>query len=741
MTRINDLKNLRKHLGFYGMLAASFCVFIALVAKPYFGTRYSYDVGDVSREDIVSPRDVAYVNLRETEKRIEEVKRRLPAVFDFKDSVSEEAIKNIRGFFVRIERLDGSGASTSQNKEELAKIGYEGLDTGTLRDIFANYQTKKYGETLASSASLILGPGLSGMKRVELLQFAENGILLKKIRATEITQEKVEEDRVYALDEVPGIAETYFGESYRDLSAQNVHSLIFLSTLFLRPNLFYNRAESIKLVNEEVEKVRPVLNTVKKSAIVIRRGEEINEENLPKLRAVMEYTSSFNAKAVAGIGILLLLILFLSAYPFVDENFKLDMKSYVILVFFLLFSVAYAYLISLIKHLPPFILFGVLIPMSGITMTAELLYGRRSSLSLALVLPVFLLLISGNDPYTFIFAMGSGLVAIYAVKDAEKRSDILKSCLYTVSVNLLILAAIGLLKELPPRDYVTLLVWGAGNAVVSVILAMGIIPFFEIIMNVPTNFRLLEISDLNAPIMKRIQIEAPGTYYHSINVANMAESAARAVHANPLLSRVAALYHDIGKIPNAEYYVENNPGRSKHDAIKPSLSNTILKAHVKIGIDMARKIKLPKEVIEIIAQHHGTSLIKYFYHLALKRQGEGEEIAANDYHYQGPKPQSREAAIVLLADAVEAASRTLKNPSAKRIEEFVSEIIEGKFREGQLNESPLTLRGLLRISIAFRRYLTGVFHTRIEYPDDREIESVRRDQGNARPEGGRRERL
>jgi membrane-associated HD superfamily phosphohydrolase len=187
--------------------------------------------------------------------------------------------------------------------------------------------------------------------------------------------------------------------------------------------------------------------------------------------------------------------------------------------------------------------------------------------------------------------------------------------------------------------------------------------------------------------------------------------------------------------------VENNPGRSKHDAIKPSLSNTILKAHVKIGIDMAKKIKLPKEVIEIIAQHHGTSLIKYFYHLALKRQGEGEEIAANDYHYQGPKPQSREAAIVLLADAVEAASRTLKNPSAKRIEEFVSEIIEGKFREGQLNESPLTLRGLLRISIAFRRYLTGVYHTRIEYPDDREIESVRRDQGSARPEGGRRERL
>jgi putative nucleotidyltransferase with HDIG domain len=289
----------------------------------------------------------------------------------------------------------------------------------------------------------------------------------------------------------------------------------------------------------------------------------------------------------------------------------------------------------------------------------------------------------------------------------------------------LLLTAVGLLKELTSKEFMTLLIWGAGNGIISVILSLGTIPFFEIIFNIPTNFRLLELADLNTPIMKRMQVEAPGTYHHSINVANMAENAARYIKANPLLVRVAALYHDIGKVPNAEYYIENNPGESKHNYIKPSLSNSILKAHIKMGVDMAKEFKLPKEAIDIIEQHHGTSLMKYFYHQALQNEkGEGIEVDKKDYHYQGPKPQTREAAIVMLADTVEAASRTLKNPSAKRIEEFVNDIVESKFREGQLNESSLTLRGLMKISIVFRRYLTGVFHSRIEYPDDKEIKKT-----------------
>jgi putative nucleotidyltransferase with HDIG domain len=730
--KVRSLRDLRRNLGLVGVLAVSFCVLIWLVAKPYFGTRYSYSVGDVSQEDIVSPRDITYVNMHETQKRIEEVKRRVPAVFDFTTSPSEETARSIRRLFATLDELDGNEASFEEKKETLHERGLvekesPGLDDAILRDLFANHKARRYRERLDSVAKLILNSGLSGLKREELLKYSENGVLLKKIRETEITQEKVSAGEIFARDEVRGTVERFMKANARDLTADNIRSLSALASLFLKPNLFYKSDETISQINDEAGKVKPVLNTIKKRAIVIRRGEEINEDNYPKLKAIIEYTSTFNVRAVAGMGILIFLILYLASFPFKDENSALDVKSYLVLVAFVLFTAAYSFLIGMIKQLPSALVFAVLVPVSGVTMTAELLYRRRSSLTLALVLPVFLLLISGNDAYSFLFSLGSGLVAVYAVREAERRSEILKASLYIGGANVLMLAAIGLLRELSGRDFVTLVIWGAGNAIVSVIIAMGVIPFFEIVLNVPTNFRLLELADLNTPIMKKIQIEAPGTYYHSINVANMAESAARSVRANPLLARVAALYHDVGKIPNAEYFVENNQGVSKHEAIKPSLSNTVLKAHVKIGVEMAREMKLPKEVVQIIAQHHGTSLIRYFYHQALKKRTDGGEVDKKEFHYQGPKPQTLEAAIVMLADAVEAASRTLKDPSAKRIEDFVSEIIEGKFREGQLNESPLTLRGLMKISIAFRRHLTGVFHTRIEYPQDREIENARQE--------------
>jgi cyclic-di-AMP phosphodiesterase PgpH len=715
-----------------GVLIVSFCLLIWLVAKPYFGARYSYSLGDVSQSDIVSPRDITYVNLNETQKRIDEVKKRVPAVFDFTASPGEETIRSIRAFFAALDALEENGATFQEKKNALYERGFleEGVSSPSdamLRDLFGNYKERRYRERLESVAKPILSSGLSELKREELLAYRENGVLLKKIRETEITQEKVGADEIFAADEVQSIVESYLKTNARELTADNVKTVSTLASLFLKPNLFYRSDETVSQVNEEVGKVKPVLNTIKKRAIVIRRGEEINEDNYLKLKAIIEYTSTFNARAVAGIGILILLILYLVSFPFRDENSTLDARSYLVLVSFVLATVAYAFLIGMIKQLPHALVFAVLVPVSGVTLIAEILYRRKFSLPLALVLPVFLLLISGNDPYSFLFSLGSGLVAVYAVREAERRSDILKAILAIGGTNVLMLAAIGLLRELPGRDFVMLACWGSGNAIVSVVIAMGVVPFFEIVLNVPTNFRLLELADLNTPIMKKIQTEAPGTYYHSINVANMAESAARSVRANPLLARVAALYHDIGKIPNAEYFVENNQGVSKHEAIKPSLSNTILKSHVKIGIEMASGMKLPQEVVQIIAQHHGTSLIKFFYHQALKKKLDGDEVDKKEFHYQGPKPQTLEAAIVMLADAVEAASRTLRNPSAKRIEDFINEIIEGKFREGQLNESSLTLRGLLKISIAFRRHLTGVFHSRIEYPQEKEIENARQE--------------
>jgi putative nucleotidyltransferase with HDIG domain len=701
---------------FFAVLIPLYCALLWMVAKPYFGNRYSYELGDIVQENIVSAKDITYINRKETEKRVEDVRRRVPPVFELQLMSEQELDESVQGLFAIFE----TGEDSKPDIDQLYKKNGRDLSRETFEEVLKNSGEQGYQYTLRGILTTILERGYSSINREELERFKDTGIILKRIQESEITVEQVGVERIVAEDEFVSTVNDLLSSNEAGFTRRGRAALLELSRILVEPNVRFNAEESQRLLKEEINKVEPVMNTIKKGAIVIRRGEEVDEDNYPKLRAITLHTSRFNLKAIIGLGIVLLILLYISLILLFEEGSSREMRTYFVFAGFVLFTVFYAYLITLIKNLPEHVIPGVLVPIAGITMTAEVLFKRRFSLILATVIPMLILLITGNDAYSFMFLLGSGLIAVYAVRTAERRSDLLSASFSIVIVNELLLSSIGLLRELAPRELLNLLIWGIGNGIVSVVFSLGIIPFFEVILNLPTNFRLLELSDLNTAIMKKMQIEAPGTYHHSINVANMAEAAARTVKANALLVRVAALYHDIGKIPNAEYYVENNPGESKHDFIKPSLSNSILKAHIKIGVEMAKDMKMPPEVLDIIEQHHGTSLMKYFYHRAI-RNNPKNEIDKKDYHYQGPKPQNREAAIVMLADSVEAASRTLKNPSAARIEEFVQEIIESKFREGQLNESTLTLRGLMKISIAFRRYLTGVFHSRIEYPDDKEI--------------------
>ncbi|MGA2480578.1 MAG: HDIG domain-containing metalloprotein [Spirochaetia bacterium] len=225
----------------------------------------------------------------------------------------------------------------------------------------------------------------------------------------------------------------------------------------------------------------------------------------------------------------------------------------------------------------------------------------------------------------------------------------------------------------------------------------------------------MELSDLNSALFKRMLSQAPGTYTHSISVANLAETASEAIGANALLARVSAYYHDIGKVDQADYFVENQKAYNRHDELRPSLSVAVIKSHVRIGIEKARELKLPQAIIDIIAQHHGRGLITYFYHRAVK-EGKNPRVSRDDYSYPGVRPRSKEAAVLMLADSVEAASRTLKRPTEARLDAFVHEMIMEKFTSGELGDSMLTLRDLELIRKSFVHILEGYFHTRIEYP-------------------------
>lgn len=255
------------------------------------------------------------------------------------------------------------------------------------------------------------------------------------------------------------------------------------------------------------------------------------------------------------------------------------------------------------------------------------------------------------------------------------------------------------------------------NGVVSSVLVLGILPVFEYIFKTVTNVSLLELSDFNHPLLRRLILEAPGTYQHSLVVANLSEAASEAIGANSLLARVGAYYHDVGKLIKPDYFVENLVNyKDMHKKLKPSMSKLIIFNHVKEGVELVKKHRLNPKIIDFITQHHGRTLVYYFYQRAKELEPEGKH--EEEYRYPGPKPQSKETAIVSLADTIEALSRTLEDPTPSRIEEMVREVVRKRFMEGELDESGLTLKELEKITQSFIRILNAVFHTRINYPKD-----------------------
>jgi putative nucleotidyltransferase with HDIG domain len=308
-------------------------------------------------------------------------------------------------------------------------------------------------------------------------------------------------------------------------------------------------------------------------------------------------------------------------------------------------------------------------------------------------------------------------VAAYSLQGAEKRMDLVKAGLIIAADNIATMTAVLLWQYSPAGLYPPSLFWAAFNGIASGMLVLGVLSPLEHALKAATSFRLIELSDLNVPILRRLFTSAPGTYSHSIMVANLAEAACLDIGANPLLARVGAYYHDLGKMENPDYFVENQTDYNRHDDMAPRLSATVIRSHVKLGVEKARQLGLPQEVVDIVSEHHGNSLITWFYDKALKQEDSSKAtISKEDFSYPGDPPHSRESAIVMLADVAEAAVRTLEKPTAGKIEKFIQELIGRKVEHNQLAQSELTFRDLEVIKNAFVRVLAGYYHSRIEYP-------------------------
>ncbi len=315
----------------------------------------------------------------------------------------------------------------------------------------------------------------------------------------------------------------------------------------------------------------------------------------------------------------------------------------------------------------------------------------------------------------------------------------LKAAVYISAANVVAIMVMGIINDSSPLFVMgSALLLGTTNGILSSILTNGSLPYLENAFGITSPVRLLELSQPSNPLLKKLLTEAPGTYHHSILVGNLAEAAAEAVGGESLLVRVGAYYHDIGKIKRPYFFIENQfGGDNPHDKIAPSLSTLILTAHVRDGLDLAKEYKLPQAIIKIIEQHHGSSLVTYFYHKALECCVD-DNLNEDDFRYEGPKPQTKEAAIVMLADSVEAAVRSMQNKTHGRIEGLVRKILREKLLDGQLDECDLTFRDLEDIAQAFLKVLSGIFHSRVEYPDltkEMERRKSRSANSNKQPNG------
>ncbi len=476
---------------------------------------------------------------------------------------------------------------------------------------------------------------------------------------------------------------------------------------------------------EEVIASKPI----KKGQVIVARGDLISDEHVRIWGQMREEEALLDiTQTMLGLVLFLLLILVI-LYQYGRYNIdqlKFSPKDIAFLststlFFLLLVKLGQVTGMTLTQQIPAIPLEAWLfaLPIGGFGMLIRLVLRSEHAILSSIAMAAMCAMIMDEMLVYFIFTMCGCLIGAHFVRQVKHRLALMWSGVVVGAINTLVISTALLLRgELLQADSLIILTMGFGGGVLSGFIVSSLLPIIEATFGYTTDIKLLELSNLNHPLMRELILHAPGSYHHSMMVGSLCEAAADQIGCNALLSRVGAYYHDIGKAKNPGYFAENQKyGENPHDKLKPNMSALIIKAHVKDGAEMARQYGLPKEIVAFIEQHHGTSLIAYFYHRAKELEDPDiPEVNEKDYRYPGPKPQTRETAICLLADGIEAASKAMPNKTPARLKGLVQKMINKAFTDGQLDECDLTLKDLNAIASAFTRILTGIYHHRPEYP-------------------------
>ena len=671
------------------------------------------EIGQVSYTDIEAPGNLTFID----EERTEELRRLAAedARKEYKEDsgVNKSVINRLGIFFERIKN----------SKEKILAAEDEEIR----EKVFIEEIEEVKGDFTEINEEVIISFLQTPPEAIEVLEAEAIRLMDARLKDT-IFEEELPEAREELVKQA---MELELDREYKIALAGLLESTVKVNMILDEEATGENQERAMK-------EVKPRTITVQEGEMIVRKGDIVTEDVIKILQEFGLQKPGVNYLSLAGMIISLLIIIATGSiyfYKYKPEIWN-DQKKMVFLQLMIIFILLLAKLVNSIPPQADSFHFPYLVPVAAASILTTVLIGRDVAVILTVFITFLVALLFNNNYNAALVGFISGLVGIFSVSRFSQRNDLVRAGFYVSGVLMILITGLKMVNPFTGWvDFIGHISMGVLNGVIVAILANGLLPYLENGFGLTSSAKLLELSNPGQELIKRLLVEAPGTYHHCVIVGNLAESAAENIGADPLLTRVGAYYHDIGKMKRPYFFVENYYGnQNPHKKLTANLSALIIKSHIKDGVELAREHKLPEIIIDIIEQHHGTNLISYFYQEALE-DSKHEEIKESDFRYDGPKPQFKEAAILMLADIVEAAvrSKDFNKNNHNRIEGVVRELIRDKLIAGQLDESALTLRELDIIADSFVKVLTGIYHQRVEYPENVLKEMKRADKnGNNR---------
>ncbi|HOF13425.1 MAG TPA: HDIG domain-containing protein [Spirochaetota bacterium] len=701
----------------------------ALLTINRTGATYNYEAGDIAREDIRAPMNIEYPVALETEIEKNRIAESMPAVFDLNESIVEDKLKICNILCEAVIKVKQQMPDTNPFEQVLL--------LRTMLPDYLQYSDKvligllQYDEQLLhrDMNKVILqvyNNGILEKQYTNPLKLKSNFIVIRVIGNTsELKEKQVSIDALYDINKIKTLVPVICKEVCNQPSNEVVYAISSVVMSLLQPNLFYNEEETKKRITDAIQSVKPVMRVIKKGQSIAREGDTITEDVLKKIDIINKNSRFSGFSFVLGLLLTQLGFLIIFGYFLITYYTNLVVDNKMPLIVFTLvmaFIIITFFMARWQGRMFEGLFFPLLLPIPLITMILAIMYNIHIAMLIGMYIVFFVAIITKGDFTSLLLAFSSALSGVFVVGDVERRSDFLRGGFTLGLINSVIVVSVGLMNELSFAMILNNIGLAFVSGIINAIVVFGVFPIYENLFGLTTKFKLLELSDLNAPIFREMLIKAPGTYNHSIMVATLAESACKEIGANALLARVGGYYHDIGKIQDANFYIENkvtDPRAKKLSALEYC---KLIISHVEKGVELARKNNLPEMVIDFIREHHGQTVMTYFYHQALEESGaSGDIIQKSDFQYPGPKPHTRETAVVMLADAIEAAARSIQEPTIEKLESLIKRIINNRLNEGDLDHADITMNELNKIQHSILRVLQGIFHSRIEYPTDDEI--------------------